>query len=45
MVGERGLEPPTSASQTQRSGQLSYSPMQILPAKYCRMLVYIDTSS
>ena|GEM_PF-4150189 len=26
-VGERGLEPPTSRSQTARSSQLSYSPL------------------
>ena len=32
MVGETGLEPAASASQTQRSSQLNYSPkQQILP--------------
>lgn len=27
-VGERGLEPPASRSQTERSSQLSYSPAE-----------------
>ncbi len=30
-VGEKGLEPSTSASQKQRSSQLSYSPYNVRP--------------